>query len=182
VTRGFEILLPQWAIVRPERRRHIERVVDLLTTWGTAMGLQPDELSEWLDAGRLHDALRDANEARLREILPDSPLPFELLHGPAAARMLASEGEIRAGLLEALEWHTTGRPGLGATARALYCADFLEPGRQDHATARAELARRFPIEPTDVYRDVVRLRLKHALNAGMKLHPLTVETWNSIVG
>ena len=53
-----------------------------------------------------------------------------LLHGFAAAEL----GKIRYGIkdreiLEAVRWHTTGRPGMGPVAQAVFVADYTEPGR-----------------------------------------------------
>ena len=49
------------------------------------MGITPDEARAWHDAGLLHDALRDAQEAELRALVKDASLPTQILHGPAAA-------------------------------------------------------------------------------------------------
>ena len=83
--------LPAWAIVSDKRRAHIERVVLLLDAWATSLALPPTERAEWLDAGRLHDALRDADESTLRALTGDHVRPSEMLHGPAAATRLAAE-------------------------------------------------------------------------------------------
>ncbi len=53
-----------------------------------------------------------------------------LLHGRAAAALLAEELGVRDGeILESVTWHITGRAGMEPLSRIIYCADFLEPGR-----------------------------------------------------
>ena len=122
--------LPVWARVSTKRAAHIQRVTALLNAWAAAMRLPPTEARSFLDAGVLHDALRDATESELREITGDGESPLGLLHGPAAARMLEKDGEARADVLEAVRFHTVGSEHWGILGRALFMADFLEPGRK----------------------------------------------------
>src|SRR5687768_14964238 len=102
--------LPRWARASATRIEHMARVTALLDEWARAMRIGPDEATEWRDAGRWHDALRDAPEAELRAILHDDRTHAALLHGPAAAARLALDGERRTDLLEAVAHHTVGHP------------------------------------------------------------------------
>ena len=54
------LVLPDWAQANDKRRRHIARVVALLAEWAAAMHVPADERAAWIQAGTLHDALRDA--------------------------------------------------------------------------------------------------------------------------
>lgn len=174
------IELPPWAQVTERRRAHTGRVVDLLEQWADAFRLPRTERQEWLDAGRYHDVLRDAPEEALRALVDDAATPASMLHGPAAAVMLEREGETRRALLEAVRWHTVGSPHWRRTGRALYMADYLEPGRPFDRDVRASLARRVPDDFDGVFREVVRQRLLRALEAGHPLRLLTVDLWNSL--
>lgn len=173
--------LPAWAVVTPRRRAHIARVTTLLDGWAEAMAIPLAERVAWHDAGRWHDALRDADEPTLRAIVPDLPLPFRMLHGPAAAVRLRAAGERRDDVLDAVHFHTVGRPGWGRTGRALYMADHLEPGRTFAREERAALAARVPAEFDEVFRIVVRQRLAWALHDERPLNPETVAMWNEIL-
>ncbi|HVE77939.1 MAG TPA: HD domain-containing protein, partial [Gemmatimonadaceae bacterium] len=115
--------VPRWAVTSQRRREHIARVVALLEGWARALGIPDDEAARWRDAGRWHDALRDADEAVLRALVPALALPPQLLHGPAAAARLEADGERRQDVLEAVRWHTVGCAGWERTGRALYMAD-----------------------------------------------------------
>ena len=77
--------LPKWAQVSDKRRAHIARVTALLLNWAAAMRLDPATTGAWVDAGRLHDALRDAPIEELRKITGDTTSPDGFLHGPAVA-------------------------------------------------------------------------------------------------
>ncbi len=138
------IELPPWAQVSPTRREHIARVTSLLVTWAAALGMPAAEGAAWRDAGRWHDALRDAGEADLRAWSGEPALPAGLLHGPAAANRLEQLGETRTDVLDAIRWHTIGSQAWGRTGRALYMADYLEPGRKFSRADRAYLASQVP--------------------------------------
>jgi 2-amino-4-hydroxy-6-hydroxymethyldihydropteridine diphosphokinase len=175
------LVLPGWACVSAKRLAHIERVTALLDDWARAMALSVGEAATWHDAGRLHDALRDAPEDRLRELAGDPPgYAVEMLHGPAAAACLAADGETRAELLEAVRHHTVGSPDWGRLGRALYMADYLEPGRKFSRADRAYLAAQVPHDFDATYRQVVRARLEWSLREGMRLFPETVALWNAV--
>src|SRR3954462_14869573 len=100
--------LPDWAQVRDKRRKHIERVVELLMRWADERDVSTEERDAWRNAGLLHDALRDAPEAELRALAGDDSREAELLHGPAVANLLQSRGEGTPGVLSAIRYHTVG--------------------------------------------------------------------------
>jgi HD superfamily phosphohydrolase YqeK len=183
--------LPPWAVATTARRAHIARVVTLIGTWAAHLAVSPAERQAWHDAAMWHDALRDAPEDALRAILADDPVAgagdraeippdAAFLHGPAAAARLAADGERRDGVLDAIRWHTVGSVGWGATGRALYMADFLEPGRGFAREDRAALARRVPLDFDGAFREVVQMRVQWAVGAGKALAPRTVALWNSV--
>jgi 2-amino-4-hydroxy-6-hydroxymethyldihydropteridine diphosphokinase len=175
-----EIALPAWAQVRDKRRAHIQRVIALLMQWSETMELSAEERADWYNAGLLHDALRDAPESDLRGLADDATREVELLHGPAVANLLAGRGEANAGVLAAIRYHTVGSPDWDRTGRALYMADFLEPGRNFARKDRAFLAAQVPHDFDGVFRQVLRARLEHALREGYTLFPETVSLWNAV--
>jgi 2-amino-4-hydroxy-6-hydroxymethyldihydropteridine diphosphokinase len=174
------IELPPWARVKPGRATHIARVTDLLARWAKSMSLDTETAAAWRDAGRCHDALRDAPEPELRAMLDDYTTPAALLHGPAAAKQLAADGERRHDVLEAIAHHTVGHPAWGRTGRALYMADYLEPGRPFARAERAVLAAAVPGDFDVTFREVLRQRVEWALREGHGLHPQTAALWNAI--
>ncbi|MBL8960985.1 MAG: hypothetical protein JNJ98_14110 [Gemmatimonadetes bacterium] len=153
----------------------------LLDTWATEMSLSASESAAWHDAGRWHDALRDAGEEELRPwVGPQASLPIHAQHGPAAAARLAAEGEQRAEVLDAIRWHTLGSGSWSRVGHALYLADFLEPGRSFATEERAALRARVPHEFTACLRRVVQWRLESSLRDGKPLFPQTIALWNAV--
>jgi 2-amino-4-hydroxy-6-hydroxymethyldihydropteridine diphosphokinase len=171
-------VLPDWAQVSDRRRGHIARVTALLVRWSEMLALPDDERTAWRDAGLLHDALRDAPEPELRRLAGDQTSPVEILHGPAAATLLRANGERRESLLEAVRWHTLGSPAWDRVGRALFMADYLEPGRPFARVERAFLAAMVPRDFDAVFREVLRNRLEWTLREDKTLHPETVMLWN----
>ncbi len=173
-------VLPAWAQVGEKRCAHIARVTALLDQWAAEMRLTPGEAQAWHDAGRWHDAVRDATEHELRALSGDNAMHPDVLHGPAAAAILERAGETRGGVLLAVRWHTVGNPHWDRTGRALFMADFLEPGRRFMHADRAFLASLLPRDFDGVFRQVVRMRLEWTLREGKALFPESVALWNSV--
>jgi len=174
------LALPSWAIVTEKRRAHIARVTALIDRWAAALHRPPDVAQAWHDAALWHDALRDAPEPLLRELTSDARSDVRVLHGPAAAVRLVAGGEERDDVLEAIRWHTAGSAEWGATGRALYMADFLEPGRAFARAERASLAQQVPADFDGTFRQVVQMRLEWTLREGKALLLPTVALWNAV--
>jgi HD superfamily phosphohydrolase YqeK len=174
--------LPPWAVVSQERRAHIERVADLLRRWADALGVDSAEKDRWLRAAYLHDALRDADPALLKELAPRSWGVPALLHGPAAAAMAERDGEKDRGVLDAVRYHSVGYSKWDRVGRMLYLADYLDPGRGFETGERQRLAERVVQDPDEALRQVVADRLVRAIESGKPLMVETVELWNALVG
>ncbi len=123
-------------------------------------------------------AMRPSDD--LRGVTGDTESPSGLLHGPAAAIRLAKDGEKRRDVLDAIRFHTVGSANWGKTGRALYMADYLEPGRKFLAEDRGFLASQVPHNFDGVFRQVVRFRLEWSVREGNHIFPETVELWNSL--
>lgn len=170
--------LPPWAVVSPARARHIERVVGLIEGWIAALNPAVVEADRWRRAAWLHDALRDAPESELIRWAGAGRRDF--LHGPAAAACAAAAGETDEGVLAAVRWHTLGWAEWDQVGRVLYCADFLEPGRDHHAARRRELAERYPADPMGVLFHVAQWRIERLIKAGWAIPEPTWRFWNAL--
>jgi len=174
--------LPEWACLKPKRRAHVERVATLMGEW--ACVLAPGEEKRWRAAGWLHDALRNANPDELRSTLaPEyAGWPAAVVHAPAAAARLRVEGVSDEALLTAITYHPLGSPRLDTIGRALYVADYIEPGRTFDPYGNAVLRARMPRALDQVVCEVAVARIRHALEEGKPLHPETVTFWNALAG
>jgi HD superfamily phosphohydrolase YqeK len=160
---------------------HVTRVAQLAAEWAEAMGVPDSERNRWLRAVWLHDALRDASEATLAEWASSATGPAELRHGPASAARAKAEGETDRGVLDAVRYHSVGLAEWDMVGRVLYCADYLEPGRDFDHDHRVELASEFPRRPLFVLREVARARMLHVIQSDWPLPEPMVRFWNSLV-
>ena len=145
------------------------------------MSVPEPERRRWLRAIWLHDALRDAPEEELERWASSSPGPATLRHGPASAARAKADGETDRGVLDAVRYHSVGLAEWDMVGRILYCADYLEPGRDFDRERRAELARRLPEDPAAVLYAVAAARLSRIVTKGWPIPEPTVRFWNSLV-
>ena len=146
-----------------------ERAVLAARTHDIARAMIPDEL------------LRLARELGLNPNEVEETAPI-LLHGPVAARLLASRyGVEDEEVLASARWHSTGRAGMSALEKVLFLADKVEPGK---AAARADLQEVRRLAETDLEGAVLRyldLQLLEAVRQGWPLHPDAVAARNELL-
>jgi len=171
--------LPSWAVVSPQRAVHIASVAALMQSWAAARVPNTHESARWHRAAVLHDALRDAEPEALRPQVDVPDLPPTLWHGPAAAAVAAGHGETDRGVLEAVRWHSVGSAGWDDVGKALYLADYLEPGRT-HDPERHALAARMPHEFDAVLTEVAARRIGWLLRTRRAIRRETWEFWNGL--
>ncbi|MDZ7780129.1 MAG: HD domain-containing protein [Gemmatimonadota bacterium] len=183
VTAAAGGVLPDWACVTRGRRAHIERVAVLLDRWGEDLELSETDRARWRAAAYLHDALRDADPEALRDRVPAEcrAWPGPMLHGPAAAERLREEGVRDGPLLLSISYHTLGHPELDDLGRALYSADFLEPGRPFLEEWRSALRARMPRALGPVTKEIAAARIGHVVDRRQTLRNPTVAFWNVLV-
>ena len=173
-------VLPEWAVARKKRRAHMARVADLLREWGEIRCDDPLDVERWSAVGYLHDALRDADPHELRGVLstPLDELPDEVIHGPAAADRLRRAGVTDEPLLTAIAFHSLGSPDFDDIGKALYVADFLEPGRKIQPKWRARLRSEMPGGLDGVAKAVVGKRIQFLVKKGRPVPSETLGLWN----
>jgi 2-amino-4-hydroxy-6-hydroxymethyldihydropteridine diphosphokinase len=191
--------LPEWSQAGKSRRKHMGRVADVLESWARALPHQKpgrggrkggrsrsssaDEPLRWRAAGFLHDVLRDGVPRELRKLGGRRLDRFAdgVVHGPAAALRLRADGVEDEDFLRAVAYHTIGHPEFEALGRALYAADFLEPGRPYRRKWRKALRVRMPDEAGSVVREVARAKMAKLFDDFQPLPEETREFWNVLV-
>jgi predicted HD superfamily hydrolase involved in NAD metabolism len=144
--------------------RHCLSVAEFMLTFHEEAGISREQA---VNAGLLHDLCKamkpaelnvavEAHGLELTERQLDSPA---LLHGPVAAAVCEADlGIADPDVLDAIFWHTTGRPDWNAVGLALYLADYAEPLRTlDHAAEARDVLREEGFRAAVVYAAKMKL-------------------------
>jgi len=136
-----EPLAHRQVLARHPMRAHLTAVRKLAVALARRHGVSPDLAAV---AALLHDWLKPMTPGRLRHILRQHRVRVDahtaalpnLWHGPAAA----AEAPVRLGIkdrevLDAVRWHTSGRPHPSKLLQLLIVADFCADGRDFHEAA-----------------------------------------------
>lgn len=90
-------------------------------------------------AGLLHDSAKYFSDEKMIEVCEQHGLPISdverrnpyLLHGKAGANIAKEKYNIeKDDILNAVTYHTTGRPNMSMLEQIIFVADYIEPGRK----------------------------------------------------
>ena len=125
-----------------ERYRHSLGVA--YTAIALAMKYNPDTSnSDFMKkaelAGLLHDCAKNMDNDKKIHICDKNNISYSsleaenafLLHGKVGAYIAKTKFGIEdEDILNAIIWHTTGRPGMSILEKIIFIADYIEPGRK----------------------------------------------------
>lgn len=139
-------------------------------------------------AALLHDYAKDFDKEQLMvcvkkykiEIDPIMKYAHQLLHGKVAAAIATHEFGIEDDeVLLAIEYHTTGRRGMGMIEKIIYLSDFIEPGRE---YTGVDALRKLASEDLDkAVLQALTNTMIYVLRTGKLLHPNTLEARNEML-
>ena len=116
--------------LKPARRKHSLRVA--LTAAQEAAKYRLDEHAV-IQAAALHDAAKnlDLSAPELAGFIPpEENIPAPVLHQYTGAYLAEHTfGVTDAAVLDAIRYHTSGRPNMGELEKLIFLSDMLEPGR-----------------------------------------------------
>ena len=174
-------------LVSPSRFRHSLHTAELALGLAEAAGVPQQKAAL---AALLHDCARDLPPAARRRLFlkraPRAALPrLTLKEAPVLAHAWAGAALAREKfgvkdpeILEAIEQHAAGAPGMGPLARLIYVSDLANRGR---AFREAGLVRRLAFKNFEAaFRAANYVKLVYAFSAGGWVHPLSVSLWNSL--
>ena len=137
-------------------------------------------------AGLLHDCAKCMSLNKMLKICEKSGVPLSdiektsgsLLHSKAGAVLAACKyGVEDEDILNAIRYHTTGRPGMSLLEKIVFVADYIEPGRD--SAPNLPLVRGLAYDNID---DCVLQILKDTLGylgtTGQRTDPMTQKTYD----
>jgi len=121
--------------LKPKRYRHTLGVVESAAKLAEYYG---ENIEKARYAALLHDCAKNFSDKDLIRVAKEANLELDpiimeepqLLHGPVGAVIAKQEYGIKDHeVLNAIAYHTTGRPYMSNLEKIIYLADFVEPGR-----------------------------------------------------
>lgn len=140
-------------------------------------------------AALLHDLCREYPPELLLKLAANFDIVIDnieqaepvLLHGPVGAALVREElGLDDPEILEAIQFHITGAPGLAPVGRLVFVADLIEPGRVFPVAQHLRQAA-FEISPDQLLLRVYDHTLEHLIRQGYLLHPRMVAGRNELI-
>lgn len=107
-------------------------------------------------AGLLHDCAKCMSDEKKLQICDKNSIPYSkmeashpyLLHGRVGAHIARTKFKITDNdILQAISWHTTGRPNMSLLEKIIFIADYIEPSRKP--IKELDLIRRLAFEDID---------------------------------
>jgi len=137
-------------------------------------------------AGLLHDCAKCLSNGKKISLckkqsieinMTEAKNPF-LLHAKAGAYLAEHKYGIRdEDILNAVRYHTTGRPGMSTLEKIVFIADYIEPGR-NHSARLPEL-RRMAFQDLDkAMAEILKDTLCYLKGTQNEIDPMTQRTYN----
>lgn len=163
-------------------KKHIkgDRLIHSLAVEHAAIALAQrygaDEAKAGL-AGMLHDIAKQMNCEKLAEQYGVWTPTEKTLHGPVGAAWLKEHGYVKDDdILNAIRFHTTGRPAMSQLGKIIFIADAIEPGRK---YPEVDMLREYAIEDLDkAVLFALERSLRNVLDRQMLIDMDTVSAYN----
>ena len=172
-----------------EQELNYKRFVHTLAVAGTAASLAMcygADIEKAEIAGLLHDCAKCLDVRKMQRLCEKAGLeisPYErssgsLLHSKAGSVLAAEKyGVTEPDLLNAIRYHTTGRPGMSLLEKIIFVADYIEPGRFS--------AKNLPLVRKMAFADIDEALLKilydtlvYLNSTGNTVDPMTQKTYD----
>lgn len=137
-------------------------------------------------AGLLHDCAKHLSGEKALEMCVKYDLPVNnieknnpfLLHGKVGALIAQKKFNVDdEDILNAITYHTTGRPGMSLLEKIIYVSDYIEPNR-DFAS-NLDTVRKLAFENLDMaLMKILEDILKHLLDKNLPTDPMTQKTFD----
>lgn len=168
----------------PERRYiHTLGVTDTAVMLAKQYGA--DEQKAEL-AGIFHDYAKYRPKEEMVSIIRSEKMPQDLLlfdselwHAPVGAYLIKKEvGIADEEILDAIRYHTTGRPGMTMLEKVVFLADYIEPNRSFPGVEEVREAAKNSLDKAIVL--ALQNTIRFLLSKNQLIYPQTVETYNDL--
>jgi len=136
-------------------------------------------------AGMLHDCAKCMSDEKKLHICDKNHIPCShieaqhpyLLHGKVGAYIARTKFKIHdEDILQAITWHTTGRPNMSLLEKIIFIADYIEPSRKP--VPELDLIRKLAFEDIDkTMEKILSNTLKHLKDKNVPVDVMTQTTY-----
>lgn len=175
-----------------ERYQHTKGVASMAIS--LAMRYNPDPTNDDFIkkaeiAAMLHDCAKCMEHEKKIKICKDKRIEcsdFELehpylLHGKVGACIAQDEFDIKdQDILNAITWHTTGRPDMSLLEKIIYIADYIEPGRKPIPNINQIRQMAF-VDIDEAMKTILYSTLKYLESSGSSIDEMTQRTYDSYI-
>lgn len=169
--------------LEPKRYEHTLGVA--YTAANLAM-IYGEDIDKALTAGMLHDCAKCMSHSRQAAVCTQNHVALSeaeamenspLLHAKAGSVLARTKYQIRdEDILNAIRYHTTGRPNMSLLEKIVYIADYIEPGRK-HAQNLPQV-RRLAYQDLDAaLRKILEDTLAYLSQKGGQVDSMTQQTF-----
>lgn len=138
-------------------------------------------------AAIFHDYAKFRPKEEMATIIVEQNMPAELLdyhselwHAPVGAYLVEKEVGIKDGeILNAIQYHTSGRPGLTLLEKIIYLADYIEPGR--HFPGVEEVRQLAKNDLDQALLRAIQNTILFLMKKNQRIYPDTFHTYNDLV-
>lgn len=138
-------------------------------------------------AAIFHDYAKFRPKAEMKEIIIEQGFPQNLLeynselwHAPVGAYLTEKEaGIIDPEVLEAIRFHTSGRPGMTLLDKIIYLADYIEPGRHFPGVEEVRNVAKENLDKALIM--AVKNTIIFLLKKNQTVYPETFYTYNDLI-
>ena len=172
-----------------EQDLNYKRFIHTLSVAGTAASLAMcygADVKKAETAGLLHDCAKCIDIRKMQRLCEKAGLevsPYEknsgsLLHSKAGSVLAAEKyGFTDPDMLNAIRYHTTGRPGMSLMEKIIFVADYIEPGR--YSAKNLPLIRKMAFEDIDAaLLKILYDTLLYLNSTGNPVDPMTQKTYD----
>ena len=172
-----------------EQELSYKRFIHTLSVAGTASSLAMcygADLEKAETAGLLHDCAKCMDVRKMQKVCEKAGLTvssFEadsgsLLHSKAGSVLAAEKyGITDPDMINAIRYHTTGRPGMSLLEKIIFVADYIEPGR--FTAKNLPLIRRLAFSDIDgALMKILYDTLVYLNSTGFVVDPMTQKTYD----
>ncbi len=173
-----------------EKELHAKRYEHTLSVAYTAASLamvHNVDTDSAMTAGLLHDCAKCLPTDKLISLCRKNDLPVSevelqnpaaLLHAKAGSFLARKKyGVTDDDILNAIKYHTTGRPEMSKLEKILYIADYIEPGRK-HAANLLQIRKMAYKDLDQTLFKILEDTLSYLLTTGGEIDSMTQETYD----